>query len=379
MDIETKLIHSGFDRNLYHGASSLPIFQISTYHQKDPECLGEYGYSRCNNPTRQALENAIAELEGGQCGFAFASGIAAISSVFMLFQPGDHLIVSNDVYGGTHQVLTTVFKQWGLKTSFVDSTDLAAIQKAITPQTKAIFVETPSNPILKITDLAAIAEIAHSHKLYALTDNTFMSPFLQNPLELGFDIVIHSATKYICGHSDVVAGLAVTKDAELGKRLRNIQIAFGAILGPHDSWLALRGIKTLGVRMRAQQENAGKMAQWLSEQQKVKKVYYPGLKTHPGREIHFKQAKGGGAVISFELESTKGAVNFLRSVKIPLVAVSLGGVESILSYPVTMSHALMPRLEREERGINGALVRFSVGMESTEDMMKDFSQAFSNS
>jgi cystathionine beta-lyase/cystathionine gamma-synthase len=252
------------------------------------------------------------------------------------------------------------------------------MRKAISAQTKAIFVETPSNPILKITDLAAIAELAHSHKLLALTDNTFMSPYLQKPLELGFDIVIHSATKYIGGHSDVVAGLVVTKNPELGKKLRNIQIAFGAILGPHDSWLALRGIKTLGVRMKAQQDNAGKMAEWLSKQPQVKKVYYPGLKTHPGHDIHFKQAKGGGAMISFELQSTKHAVAFLRSVKIPLVAVSLGGVESILSYPVTMSHALMPAKEREERGITGALVRFSVGMESAEDLMKDFSQAFNN-
>jgi cystathionine beta-lyase len=375
MDIKTKLIHAGLDKNLYYGASSVPVFHGSTYHQCDPEHLAAYGYSRCDNPTRHALEVAIAELEGGKFGFAFASGIAAMSSVLMLFQPGDHIIAGIDIYGGTYSVLTTIFKQWGLATTFVDTTQLDAVRKAITPKTKAIIVETPSNPTLQITDLAAIAEIAHANKLYAITDNTFMSPFLQKPIELGFDIIVHSATKYIGGHSDIVAGLAVTKDDKLGEKLRNIQIAFGAILGPQDSWLALRGIKTLGVRMAAQQDNAGKIAEWLSSRPEVKKVYYPGLQNHPGREIHFKQAKGGGAMISFELQSTKQAVGFLRAVKIPIVAVSLGGVESILSYPMTMSHSRMPKEHREDRGITGALIRFSVGLESADDLINDFSQA----
>jgi cystathionine beta-lyase/cystathionine gamma-synthase len=378
MDIETKLIHSGFDKNLYHGASSVPVFQISTFHQHDPEHLAKYGYARCGNPTRNALEDAITELENGKAGFAFSSGVAAISSVLMLFQPGDHLVAGTDIYGGTYQILTTLFKQWGLKVSFVDSTNLQAVKNALTPQTRAIIVETPSNPTLKITDLAAIAKIAKEHKILAITDNTFMSPYLQKPLDLGFDIVVHSATKYIGGHSDIVAGLAVTKDADLGTRLRMIQYSFGAILGPHDCWLALRGLKTLSVRMRAQQENAQKMAEWLSVQPQVKKVFYPGLKNHPGRDIHFKQAKGGGAIVSFEMKSAKNAVNFLNSVKIPIVAVSLGGVESILSYPITMSHSVMPKQEREERGITGSLIRFSVGMESANDLIDDFTQALKN-
>jgi cystathionine beta-lyase len=377
MDIKTKLIHAGFDKNLYYGSSSVPVFHGSTYHQFDPQHLAAYGYSRCDNPTRHALESAIAELEGGKCGFAFASGIAAMSSVLMLFQPGDHIIAGMDIYGGTYQVLTTIFRQWGLETTFVDSTQLQAVRKAITPKTKAIIVETPSNPTLRITDLAAIAEIAHANKLCAITDNTFMSPFLQKPLELGFDVVVHSATKYIGGHSDIVAGLAVVKDENLEHRLRNIQISFGAILGPQDSWLALRGIRTLGVRMAAQQETAGKIAEWLTTRPEVKKVYYPGLKTHPGSDIHFRQAKGGGAVVSFELQSDSKAAAFLQAVKIPLVAVSLGGVESILSYPITMSHSKMPKEHRESRGINGALIRLSAGLESADDLISDFSQALS--
>jgi cystathionine beta-lyase/cystathionine gamma-synthase len=378
MDIETKLIHSGYDKNLYHGASSVPIFQVATYHQNDPEHLAKFGYSRCGNPTRDALETAIAELEGGSYGFAFGSGVAAISSVFLLFQPGDNLVVAADVYGGTYQLLTNIFKQWGLTTTFVDCTNLDLVRKAITPKTKAIYVETPSNPTLKITDLAGITKIAKENKILSITDNTFMSPYLQRPLEFGFDIVLHSATKYIGGHSDIIAGLAVTKNADLAKRLRTVQYSMGAILAPHDCWLALRGFKTLGVRMKAQQENAQKMAEWLTQQPQIKKVYYPGLKTHPGHDIHFKQARGGGAIVSFELNSTKEAVKFMRSVKIPLVAVSLGGVESILSYPVTMSHSLMPKDEREQRGITGSLIRFSVGLESVDDLIADFSSALKN-
>jgi cystathionine beta-lyase len=376
MAIQTRLVHSGQNKKLFFGASSVPVFQTSTFHQQDPEHLAKYGYTRSENPTREALETAIAELEGGACGFAFASGIAAMSSVLMLFQPGDHLIAGNDIYGGTYRILTTIFKQWGLKITFVDSTNLDAVRNAITPQTKAIIVETPSNPTLQITDLAGIAEIGHKNKILTITDNTFMSPLLQRPLELGFDIVVHSATKFIAGHSDVIAGLAVTKDAQLGKRLGSIQNAFGAILGPQDSWLTLRGLKTLGVRMAAQQAGAEKIANWLVSKSQVQKVFYPGLKTHPGHNIHFKQSTGGGAIVSFELKNPKYAVDFLRAVKIPLVAVSLGGVESILSYPVSMSHAAMPQAQREERGITGSLIRLSVGLESTEDLINDFAEAF---
>lgn len=376
MNFQTKLIHSGYDRKLFFGASSVPVFQTSTYHQQDPEHLAKYNYSRSDNPTRQALESAIAALEGGVCGVAFASGMAAVSSVLMMFQPGDHLIVSNDIYGGTYLVLTSIFKQWGLKITFVNNTNLDDVRAAITPQTKAIIAETPSNPTLQITDLAGIAEIAKANKIYTITDNTFMSPLLQRPLELGFDIIIHSATKFIAGHSDVVAGLVVTKDEQIGRKIRDVQNAFGAILGPQDSWLTLRGIKTLGVRLSAQQVGAEKIANWLVSRSEVRKVFYPGLKTHPGHNIHFKQSAGGGAIVSFELKSPRCAVAFLRAVKIPLVAVSLGGVESILSYPASMSHAMMSPAQREERGITGSLIRLSVGLESPDDLINDFTEAF---
>ncbi len=374
-DFQTKLVHAGPDREPRTGASSIPIYQVSTYHQNDPEHLGRYDYGRSDNPTREALEQAIAELEGGVRGFAFASGMAATSSVLMIFQTGDHLVVGEDIYGGTYRILTAVFKRWGLETTFVDSTDLEQVRNAITPKTKAVFVETPSNPTLKITDLAAVAEIAHERGLLAITDNTFMSPLLQRPLELGFDIVVHSATKFIGGHSDLIAGLAVVKDAKIGLRIRHVQNAFGAILGPQDSWLTLRGLKTLGVRLNRQQNSAGAIADWLQTRPEVKKVYYPALESHPGREVHLRQAAGGGAVVSFELASKEIAVKMMKAVKLPLVAVSLGGVESILSYPTTMSHAAMPAPERAARGITDGLVRLSVGLESPEDLIADFSQA----
>jgi cysteine-S-conjugate beta-lyase len=376
MDFQTKLIHGGRDRKSFFGASSVPIFQISTYNQDDPEHLAKYGYARSENPTREALEAAIAQLENGNRGFAFASGMAAISSVLMLFQPGDHLVVGNDIYGGTYRILTTVFKRWGLNSTFVDSANLDSVRAAITPTTKAIIVETPSNPMLHITDIVGVAGICHDKGLLSITDNTFMSPLLQRPLELGFDIVLHSATKFIGGHSDVIAGLAVTKDVELGRRLGQIQNAFGAILGPQDSWLVLRGLKTLETRLTAQQATAEKIAEWLVSRPEVKRVFYPTLEGHSGRDIHLKQSSGGGAVLSFELHGPSSATAFLRAVKLPLVAVSLGGVESILSYPVTMSHAAMPPAQREASGITGSLVRLSVGLESSADLIDDFTQAF---
>jgi len=374
-DFQTRLIHSGLDRDPLTGASAIPIYQVSTYHQPDPEHLGRYDYARSDNPTREALEHAIAGLEGGARGFAFASGMAAISSVLMIFQAGDHLVVGEDIYGGTYRILSTVFQRWGLKTTFVDSTNLAQVRAAITPETKAIFVETPSNPTLKITDLAGIAAMAKEHHLLAITDNTFMTPFLQRPLELGFAIVVHSATKFIGGHSDLIAGLAVARDAEIGRRIRHVQNAFGAILGPQDSFLTLRGLKTLGVRLERQQQSAAGIARWLSAQPEVKTVYYPGLNDHPGHAVHRRQADGDGAVISFELHSRELAVGLMKNVRIPLVAVSLGGVESILSYPATMSHAAMPAAERERRGITSGLVRLSVGLEAPADLTADLDQA----
>ncbi len=378
MNRRTRLVHSGSDRDRHHGASSVPIYQTSTYHQADPEHLGAYDYARSDNPTREALEHSIAELEGGVRGLAFSSGMAATSSVLLLFQPGDHLIVGRDIYGGTYRILTTLFRQWHLDVTFVDSTDPAAVRKAIQPATKALFVETPANPLLTITDLRAMAQIAREHNLLAITDNTFMTPYFQRPLELGFDVVVHSATKYLGGHSDLIAGLAVTRDAALGRRLRTIQNAFGAILGPQDAWLVLRGIRTLAVRLDAQQHTAAALARWLAARPEIRRVYYPGLDGHPGRATHFAQASGGGAMLSFEFSDGAAAVAFLKRTRLPLVAVSLGGVESILSYPATMSHAAMPRPERLARGITDGLVRLSVGLEAEEDLVADMESALTN-
>jgi cystathionine beta-lyase len=375
MDFRTKILHTGKDKDPYTGASSIPIYQVSTFAQEDPIEFGQYEYARGSNPTRDALEHTVAVLEGGVRGFAFSSGMAAISSVLLLFKTGDHVVVSEDVYGGTHRVLTRLFDRWGLRSTFADVSTPERLKKSIEPETVAIFAESPSNPMLKITDLAGVARVAQEEKLISIIDNTFMSPFLQRPLELGFDIVVHSGTKFLGGHSDLIAGVAVTKDEAWGHRLKAIQVAFGAILGPQDSWLLMRGIKTLAARMEIQQRGASAIASWLSGQPEVEKVYYPGLPTHPGREIHERQASGPGAVLSFELPSAGMTHAFMRSVKLPLLAVSLGGVESILSYPTTMSHASVPAPERLARGISERLVRLSVGLEAPEDLIADLRQA----
>ena len=375
MNYSTKLIHSGKDRDPYTGASSIPIYQTSTFAQPDPEHPGPYDYARSGNPTREALEHSMALLEGGTHGFAFSSGMAATSSVLLLFKPGDHLVVGQDIYGGTYRVLTGLFKQWKLSVTFADSTDPESIRKAITPATRALFVETPTNPLLHITDLRAMVKIAREHTLLTIIDNTFMTPYLQRPLELGFDIVVHSATKFLGGHSDLIAGVAVTREETAGHHLRAIQNAFGAILGPQDSWLVQRGIKTLGIRMEAQQKTAGTLATWLSEHPSVGAVHYPGLKNHPGRAIHESQSSGSGAVLSFELGGKPEVLRLLKQTQLTLPAVSLGGVESILSYPAMMSHAAMPRPERLARGITDGLVRLSVGLEAADDLIADLDSA----
>ena len=375
MNYSTKIFHTGKDRDPHTGASSIPIYQVSTFAQDDPVEFGQYEYGRGTNPTREALEHTIAVLESGTNGYAFASGMAAISSVLLLFQTGDHIVVAEDVYGGTYRVLTTLFNRWGLKHTFVDMTNPGNIEGALLPETKAIFAETPSNPLLKITDLGAVVAIAHNRSLLTIIDNTFMSPYLQRPIEHGFDIVIHSATKFLGGHSDLIAGLVVTKDEVLGRRVKSVQNSFGAILGPQDSWLLLRGIKTLSARMEAQQKSAENIANWFADLPAVKAVHYPTLASHPGREIHMKQSSGGGAVVSFELENGDVAKKVLRKVSLPLMAVSLGGVESILSYPATMSHAAMPHSERQARGITDGLVRLSVGLEDPADLCEDLKQA----
>lgn len=375
MRFETKLLHNGNEVDKHTGAASIPIYQASTFHRFQVETMGEYEYARVGNPTRDSLEETIAKLEQGAAGFAFASGMAAISTAFLLFSPGDHLIVSQDVYGGTYRALTSIFSRLGIQVSFVDTTNLDEVEQAIQPHTKAIYIETPSNPILKVTDLKGIVQIAKQYQLITMIDNTFMTPVYQNPIPLGFDIVIHSATKFIGGHSDVLAGLVVVKDRELAARFRQLQVALGAVLGVQDCWLLLRGLKTLHTRMNTSTQGAQKIAEWLQTQPEVKTVYYTGLPDHPGHNLQKKQASGHGAVLSFDLGSRKNAFEFMKRLTLPLVAVSLGAVESILSYPAQMSHGSMPRHVREQYGITDGLVRLSVGLEHVEDLIEDIHQA----
>ncbi|MEV5027677.1 trans-sulfuration enzyme family protein [Paenibacillus sp. LPE1-1-1.1] len=371
----TKLLHFGAEIDEQTGASSVPIFQASTFHHHDIFEPPQYDYSRSGNPTRQALEDYIALLEGGARGFAFASGMAAISTTFLLLSQGEHVIVTEDVYGGTYRLLTSILDRLGIESTFVDMTDFEAVKAALKPNTKAVFMETPSNPTLKITDIAETAAWAKEHGLLTMLDNTFMTPYHQRPIELGVDIVLHSATKFLSGHSDVLAGLAVTADEALGKRLKQLQNGMGTVLSAQESWLLMRGMKTLQTRMEHSERSARRLAEWLSEHKEVTAVYYPGLPNHPGRAIHEKQSLGYGAVVSFDVGSGERAKAMLNKVQIPLVAVSLGAVESILSYPAMMSHAAMPKEVRHARGITDGLVRYSVGLEDIEDLIEDLDNA----
>lgn len=371
MKFGTRIIHNGHEIEPATRAVGVPIYQVSTYDQESFDRFGKYDYARSDNPTREALEETVALLENGTRGFAFASGMAAISTTLLLFSPGDHLVVAEDVYGGTYRVLTTLFSRLGIEATFVDATNLDNLREAVRPNTRALYLETPSNPLLKITDLAGAAAIARERGIITIVDNTFMTPYLQRPLDLGCDIVLHSGTKFLNGHSDVICGFAVVKDWELGSRLRFLQNAFGAILGPQDSWLVLRGLKTLKVRMEESQRSAGAVAAWLARQERVTEVFYPGLPGHPGFEVHQGQASGPGAVLSFKLSSVELTKRVLEEMSLAAFAVSLGGVESIISYPAKMSHAAMPREEREARGISDTLIRLSVGLEDTEDLIAD--------
>ncbi|WP_066287886.1 cystathionine beta-lyase [Bacillus sp. FJAT-29937] len=376
---ETKLLHNNHKYDPVTGAVSVPINHASTFHQTDFDSFGKYDYGRSLNPTREALETVIAELEEGTHGFAFASGMAAISTAFLLLSKDDHVLITEDVYGGTYRFVTQVLTRFGIAHSFVDMTDLDAVQKAILPNTKLFYVETPSNPLLKVTDIKAIADLAKKHGALTFVDNTFLTPALQKPLSLGADVVLHSATKFLSGHSDVVAGLAVVKDAELAKKLGFLQNSFGAVLGVQDAWLVIRGIKTLHVRLEHSTNSARKIASFLKEHPAIKNVYYPGFEDHPQYQIQSKQANGPGAVLSFELENEQAVREFVSKVKIPVFAVSLGAVESILSYPAKMSHAAMPEAEREFRGIKSGLLRLSVGLENPDDLIKDITLALAES
>lgn len=375
--VETKLIHasSNVDIEQNTGAVNVPIYLSSTYHQASFDHFGPFDYSRSGNPTRQALEQKIAELEGGVRGLAFASGMAAISSAFMLLSAGDHVLISEDVYGGTYRFITEVLNRFKIEHTFINMTDLNEISSAIQPNTKVIYIETPSNPCLNITDIGGVVKIAKEHNCLTFLDNTFMTPLYQNPLELGVDVVLHSATKFLSGHSDIIAGLAVTQNEDLGKKLAFIQNSFGAILSAQDSYIVIQGMKTLGTRLKQSSESAQLIATYLHHHPLIEEVYYPGLSFHPGHDIHVKQSRGFGAVLSFKLPSKETAKAFVEHIRLPVFAVSLGAVESILSYPATMSHAAMPKEEREKRGISDGLLRLSVGLEHVDDLIADIEQA----
>lgn len=378
-NIESTLIHGGIYGDKYTGAVNVPIYQTSTYEQRELGGTPEWEYSRTGNPTRAALESLIAELEDGINGFAFGSGMAAITAVLSLFKTGDKIIISSNVYGGTFRVLDKVFNNFNITYSIEDTTDIDSLDSKITSDVKAVLIESPANPLLTITDISAISRLAKKHNILTIVDNTFMTPYLQRPLNLGADIVIHSATKYLGGHSDLVAGLVVVKDSTLAKRLAFIQNSTGGILGPFDSFLLIRGIKTLGVRMDRHVSNAEKAAEYLKNNKAVKNVYYPGLPNAQGYEINKRQAKNGGAMISFELYPNYDIKKFFSSLKLVALAESLGGVESLVCHPASMTHASIPYEIRQKVGITDGLIRLSIGIENIDDILADISQAIKES
>jgi cystathionine beta-lyase/cystathionine gamma-synthase len=375
---ETLVLHTGNEIDQQFGALSVPIYQVSTFLQDVHGNTRGFEYSRSGNPTRDALEKAFAQLEHGKRGLAFGSGIAAISAVFMCFSSGDHFIVSNVVYGGTFRLLTKILNRMGMTVSFVDTSDLGAVEAAVTPQTKAVFVETPTNPMMAVSDIRAIAAICRKGGFRLVVDNTFMTPYWQNPLLLGADIVVHSATKYLGGHSDVLAGLVVTATEELGEEVHFSQKAMGGVLGPQDSWLLMRGFKTLAVRMEQHERNANVLAQWLGTQPGIEKVFYPGLASHPQHRLAKEQAGGFGGMISFELVTPELAEHFLSRLKLISLAISLGGVESLICLPAKTTHASFPPELLRSLGINDRLVRFSVGIENVAELQEDIEQAMAN-
>jgi cystathionine beta-lyase len=366
----TLLVHQGKDRDPATGAATVPIYQASTYHHEGG-ASGAYDYARGGNPSREQVEDAIALLEGGVRGFAYASGMAAIGSTLSLLKSGDHLIASSDLYGGSWRFITGVLPQQGVTISLVDTTDAKAVKAAITQQTRALFLETPSNPLFQITDLRAMVQIARESGLITMLDNTFMTPLMQRPLDLGIDVTIHSATKFLGGHSDILAGLVTTADKDLAKRLKYFQNAFGAVLSPFDSFLLSRGIKTLKVRLEASQTAAQALAERLAAHPAIARVWFPGLTDFPGRELHFSQASGAGAVLSFELKEEARVKKLLEAVKLPIIAPSLGGVETILTHCWSMSHAAIPAQDKLRQGISKNLLRISVGLEDVEDLWED--------
>lgn len=376
----TKCLHGNNEKKPVDntGAISYPIYQTATFAHPSVGNSTGYDYSRSQNPTREQLELIVASLEGGAQAVAFSSGMAAVNALMEIFQPGDHILASDDLYGGSIRIFDHINTKNGLEISYINTSEIDDIKKHIQTNTKAIFVETPTNPMMNVTDLSKVSELAKQHGLLLIADNTFLSPYFQNPIALGADVVLHSGTKFLGGHNDTLAGLLVLATDELAEKIRFISKTTGAGLAPFDSWLILRGIKTLALRMEAQQKNALVLANWLEQQPKVTTVYYIGLPSHPGYEINKKQSRGFGSMISFHVDNPQTAVNILNKVKLIQYAESLGGVESLITYPMLQTHADIPEDIREQKGINNLLLRLSVGIEHIDDLIADLEQAIAD-
>ena len=379
MKIESLLIHGGIDGDEKTGAVNIPIYQTSTYKQPKFGINKGYEYSRTGNPTREALEKLVSDLEEGYAGFGFASGMAATTAVLSLFKSGDKIVISNNVYGGTFRVLDKVFNHFEIKYKIVDTSNLEEVKNSIDETVKAIFIESPTNPLMDITDIEAVSNIAKKKGIYTIVDNTFMTPYLQKPIKLGADIVIHSATKYLGGHSDTVSGVVVVNSEDLSEKLHFIQNSTGGVLAPFDSFMLIKGIKTLAVRMDRHNENTKIIAEFLRNRKEIEKVYYPGFEDHPGYEIQNKQAKGYGGIISFVIKKGYDYKKFFNNLKIITFGESLGGVESLACHPASMTHASIPYEIREEVGIVDNLIRLSIGIENVEDLIKDIKNALEES
>ena len=368
-------MHGAENHTCGTGAVTVPIYQSATFSHPGVGRSTGYDYSRTQNPTREYLEKTVANLEGGRAALAFSTGMAAETALLELFGAGDRIIASDDLYGGTVRLFDNSAANRGIKTDYANTSDLKELENAVKPETRAIFIETPTNPMMKVTDIAGVAAIARKHRLLLVVDNTFLTPFFQKPIALGADIVVHSGTKYLCGHNDTLAGFLVCADAQIEERLRFIHNSTGACLSPFDSYLLIRGIKTLALRMKKHEENAMAVAEWLRAHPKVKKVFYPGLADHPGIEISRRQSSGFGGMISFEVDGEATATGVLEKVRLILFAESLGGVETLVTYPLTQTHADVPKEKREHCGINERLLRLSVGIEDTGDIIEDLKRA----
>lgn len=379
MKFNTKVIHGGQQHEPATGAVNVPVFLTSTFAQKSPgQLISGYEYSRGANPTRQALEDSLASIENGARGLAFGSGLAAIDCVLKLLNPGDEVIAVDDLYGGSYRMFTRLFEKYQLKFTFIGFDNVEQLENVITDKTRLIWLETPTNPLMKLVDIKMVADVVKGKDILVAVDNTFATPYIQKPLDLGADIVMHSATKYLGGHSDVIAGALIAKDAELGEKLHFIQFASGGILGPHDSYLVLRGIKTLALRMQRHSDNGFEVAKYLENHSLVDKIFYPGLSSHPQYDLATRQMTEFGGMVSFTFKSGKkeDAVKFLENIKVFTLAESLGGVESLANLPALMTHASIPEHKRAELGITDDLVRLSVGIEDAEDLIADLEQAF---